>query len=94
MKTLFIYLFALLPLVSLAQIDRTKPPTPAPAPEIKIGQPATFTLANGLKVFVVQNTKLPRVTANLTIDLEGLLKAIKPGLHQWVEVCCAAAQQL
>lgn len=80
MKKLSIYIFIVLPLFSLAQIDRTKPPTPAPAPEIKIGQPATFTLPNGLKVFVVQNTKLPRVTANLTIDLDGIVEGDKAGL--------------
>jgi zinc protease len=80
MRKHFIYLFILLPLLSLAQIDRSKPPKPAPAPEIKIGKPATFTLMNGLKVFVVENNKLPRVTASLTIDLDGIIEGDKAGL--------------
>jgi zinc protease len=54
--------------VSFAQVDRTKIPQPGPAPEIKIGTPASFTLSNGLKVFVVENNKLPRVTFSLVIE--------------------------
>ncbi len=80
MRKHFIYIFILLPLISLAQIDRSKPPKPSPAPEIKIGRPATFTLPNGLKVFVVENDKLPRVTASLTIDLDGIVEGDKAGL--------------
>ena len=80
MKKVFIYILAALPLAAVAQIDRSKAPQPAKAPEIKIGQPATFTLANGLKVFVVQNNKLPRVTASLTIDMVGIVEGDKTGL--------------
>jgi zinc protease len=80
MKKAFIYFLAMLPLLASAQIDRTKAPKPAKAPEIKIGQPATFTLANGLKVFVVQNNKLPRVTASLSIDMDGIVEGDKTGL--------------
>lgn len=75
-----LYLFILLPLLSAAQVDRSKPPKPSPAPEVKIGQPATFTLTNGLKVFVVENNKLPRVSASLTIDLDGIIEGDKAGL--------------
>lgn len=80
MKRSFLYIIALLPLVSAAQIDRSKAPQPAKAPEIKIGQPATFTLANGLKVFVVQNNKLPRVSASLSFDMDGIVEGEKAGL--------------
>ncbi len=51
-----------------AQIDRSKQPTPGPAPKINLGTPETFELKNGLKVLVVENHKLPRVSATLTID--------------------------
>ncbi len=80
MKKSIIYLFAWFPLAALSQIDRSKVPQPSAAPAIKIGQPATYTLANGLKVFVVQNSKLPRVNASLTIDLEGIVEGDKSGL--------------
>jgi predicted Zn-dependent peptidase len=62
------------------KIDRTKAPKPAPAPKIQIADPATFTLPNGLRVFVVQNTKLPRVSATLTIDRDPLIEGDKAGL--------------
>ena len=82
MKKIFLSLLVMLPLAILAQltVDRTKAPKPGPAPLIKVGEPATFTLANGLKVFVVQNSKLPRVSATLTIDRESLLEGDKAGM--------------
>ena len=51
-----------------AQIDRSTPPEAGPAPEINLGKPETFTLKNGLKVLVVEDHKLPRVSMNLTMD--------------------------
>src|SRR3954452_21080806 len=80
MRKHFIYLFIVLPILSVAQVDRSKPPKPSPAPEVKIGQQETFTLPNGLKVFVVENNKLQRVSASLTIDLEGIIEGDKAGL--------------
>lgn len=80
MKKLFIFLLSTLPLTMMAQVDRSKAPAPAPAPEIKVGKPATFTLPNGLRVFVVQNSKLPRVSATLTIDSDGIIEGNKAGL--------------
>lgn len=51
-----------------AQIDRSKMPTPDPAPIIELTKPQTFELKNGLKVMVVENHKLPQVRAQLVID--------------------------
>jgi predicted Zn-dependent peptidase len=62
------------------QIDRTKAPAPAKAPVIQVATPASFELANGLKVFVVKNTKLPRVTATIALDLDGFVEGDKAGL--------------
>lgn len=69
-----------LPAALMAQVDRTKAPKPGPAPLIKVAEPATFTLANGLKVFVVQNNKLPRVSVTLTLDRDGVLEGDKAGV--------------
>lgn len=49
-------------------LDRSIRPLPGPAPVINIGKYESFTLANGLKVFVVENNKIPRVSYSLTID--------------------------
>ena len=43
-------------------------PKSGPAPTIKIGKPESFQLKNGLKVMIVENHKLPRVSFTLTLD--------------------------
>jgi len=80
MKKIILYTLFALPLAVIAQVDRSKAPKPGPAPAVKISEPAVFTLPNGLKVFVVQNTKLPRVSATLTINRESLIEGSKAGL--------------
>ena len=60
---------------SFAQkLDRSKKPQPSPAPEIKLGQIESFTLANGLKIFVVENHKLPRVAFSLVLDIDPVME--------------------
>jgi predicted Zn-dependent peptidase len=56
------------------QIDRSKRPQAAPAPEIKLSDPATFELPNGLKVFVVQNNKLPRISVSLVLNNDPVME--------------------
>lgn len=68
------------PIALFAQIDRSKAPKAGAAPVVKVGNPATFTLPNGLKVFVVQNSKLPRVSASLTLDIDPIIEGEKAGL--------------
>lgn len=55
-------------------------PKPGPAPVINIGKPQTFELPNGLKVMVVENNKLPRVSFNLTIDNAPYAEGAKKGV--------------
>ncbi len=50
-----------------AQVDRSIMPKPGKAPEIKIGDYESFELENGLKVFVIENHKLPRVSFSLVL---------------------------
>ena len=51
-----------------AQIDRSKMPKAGPDPVVKLGKAEKFTLKNGMTVIMVENHKLPRASANLTID--------------------------
>jgi predicted Zn-dependent peptidase len=53
---------------SSAQIDRSTMPKAGPDPVVKLGVPVKFNMNNGLKVIMVENHKLPRVSANLSID--------------------------
>ena len=81
-KHLYIALLSL-PLFSLAQnVDRTKAPSPGKAPLIQVADPVKFTLANGLQVFVVKNTKLPRVSATLALDVDGFKEGDKSGMAE------------
>ena len=65
---------------SLAQIDRTKQPTPGPAPKINMDRPIEFKLENGLNVMIVENHKLPRVSINLFFDRTPFLSKEKAGV--------------
>jgi len=81
MKNIKLLIVLLMPMTILAQsIDRTKAPLPGKAPIIQVGNPVKYTLANGLQVFVVKNTKLPSVTATLALDIDGFAEGDKAGL--------------
>ena len=69
MKNLVLVIFTLLlTSVGMAQVDRTKAPAPGPAPKIQLGNYETFTLENGLQVFLVENHKMPRVSWQLYVN--------------------------
>lgn len=76
MKKLYFTLIAalLLALNLSAQLDRTNPPAPGPAPVINIGDYKMFTLSNGLKVIVVENHKNPVISWQLTLDVDPVLE--------------------
>ena len=81
-KQIYIALICL-PFFTMAQtVDRTKSPAPAKAPLIQVASPVKFTLANGLQVFVVKNTKLPKVTATLALDVDGFKEGDKAGMAE------------
>ncbi|WP_289061235.1 pitrilysin family protein [uncultured Zobellia sp.] len=81
MKNIFTTLFLLaFVLVGQAQIDRSQMPEAGPAPEINLKDPQTFELRNGLKVLVVENNKLPRVSIQLSIDNPPVLEGAKAGV--------------
>ncbi len=49
-------------------LDRTVPPQKGPPPELRIPQQHKFTLANGLRVRLVEYRRLPIVAVNLVVD--------------------------
>jgi len=63
-----------------AQIDRSKMPEPGPAPKITLEVPGEFELKNGIKVLVVENHKLPRVSYSLRIDNKPITEGKKAGV--------------
>ncbi|WP_187347457.1 M16 family metallopeptidase [Flavobacterium piscinae] len=79
MKKIVIIATSLFISLSMQAQDRPQP-KPGPAPKINIGKPQTFELKNGLKVLVVENNKLPRVSYNLTIDNAPYAEGAKKGV--------------
>jgi len=79
--------FILLFLVTIgvnAQIDRSKQPEAGPEPEITLEVPQEFELKNGLKVLVVENHKLPRVSYSLRIDNKPIATGKKAGVESLI----------
>ena len=64
---------------------RSMAPTAGPARPVKIGTSHQFTLANGLKVIVVENHKLPQISYQLTIDRDEMLERKSPDLQVFPE---------
>jgi predicted Zn-dependent peptidase len=63
-----------------AQIDRSEMPVPGPEPKINLEKPKEFELKNGIKVLVVENNKLPRVSYQLSIDNKPYVAGDKAGV--------------
>ncbi|WP_313577850.1 pitrilysin family protein [Chishuiella sp.] len=68
MKTKILSLTIAFMAISLSAQVTVPMPKSGPAPTINLGKPNEFKLKNGLTVLVVENHKLPRVSATLTID--------------------------
>jgi len=75
-----IILFLSLFLTLTMQAQNRPQPKAGPAPTINIKKPQTFELTNGLKVLVVENHKLPRVTFSLTLDTPPYSEGNKKGV--------------
>lgn len=85
MKKLYTYIaLALFPLLTWGQIDRTTAPVAGPEPTINLTQPQTFELKNGLKVLVMENSKLPRVSISLSLDNPPITEGEKAGVYSLV----------
>jgi zinc protease len=78
-KIIYSIVVVFLALSVSAQLDRSVRPVPGPAPKINIGEYKLFTLDNGLKVIVVENHKIPKVTYQLSLDIDPVLENNQAG---------------
>lgn len=76
----YLYIAASLLVTITMQAQDRSMPKQGPAPTINIKKPVTFVLDNGLKVLVVENNKLPRVSYNLTLDNAPFAEGNKKGV--------------
>ncbi len=60
-------------------VNRSIKPKPGPAPEITLGKTESFTLANGMRVFVVENHKLPTINCSIQMDVKPELEGDMAG---------------
>jgi len=67
--------------VNAQQLDRSIRPSAAPAKSIDIQDAQVFTLANGLKVFVVEDKRAPVVLYSLSLDIHPALSGNKAGMQ-------------
>lgn len=69
-------------LTGIMQAQDRPQPKPGNAPVVNIKKPQTFVLANGMKVLVVENHKLPRVSYTLTLDNAPFTEGNKKGVDE------------
>ncbi|MBL7963413.1 MAG: insulinase family protein [Flavobacteriales bacterium] len=69
-----------LPHAMNAQAERSKAPNPGPAPKVRVGDHKSFTLANGMRVIVVENHKVPLVSVQVRFDVPLFRQAEKAGM--------------
>jgi len=82
--TLSICALALAATAMAQPLDRSIRPKAGPAPEIKLGKTESFTLPNGMRVFVVENHKLPAVTVSIQLDVKPELEGDMAGYEEMV----------
>lgn len=75
-------LFILILVTAIMQAQERKQPIPGKPPVVNIKKPQTFLLENGLKIMIVENHKLPKVTFNLTIDNPPFAEGEKKGVDE------------
>src|SRR4051812_10334067 len=66
--------------VAQTKVDRSKKPAAGAAPVITLKDPVIYNLSNGMTVLVVENHKLPKVRASLTIDAGPIYEGKKAGV--------------
>ncbi len=83
MKKIFIAaagIFMMASSFAQTKVDRTKPPAGGPAPVLSIGEPVIYKLANGITVLIVENHKLPKISATYFIDHGPVTEGNKAGV--------------
>lgn len=69
---------------TFAQLDRSIRPKPGPAPELQMGTAQSFVSSNGIKVFVVENHKLPVVSYSMDFDIRPELQGDMTGFKDFM----------
>ena len=66
--------------VMAQKLDRSQKPKPGPAPVLTFADPVIYKLPNGITVLVVENHKLPKITASYSVDAGPITEGTKAGV--------------
>jgi zinc protease len=66
------------------KLDRSMRPKAGPAPEIQMGTAQSFVTSNGIKVYVVENHKLPVVSYSIDFDIRPELQGDMVGFKDFL----------
>ncbi len=83
-STLLLAAALLFPAFMTAQTDRSKAPAPGPAPRVQLAPHTSFTLANGMRVILVEDHKLPLVSVQVKFDIPPVLQGDIAGYQDLV----------
>ncbi len=90
-KFIYLSISILFTMITNAQ-DRPMPKS-GPVPVVNVNKPMSFKLSNGLKVLVVENNKLPRVSYRLTLDNPPYFEGDKKGFSDLLSAMIGNATQ-
>lgn len=65
-------------------IDRSIRPVAGPAPEVQLGSAQSFVSSNGIKVYVVENHKLPVVSYSIDFDIHPEIQGNMIGFQDFI----------
>ena len=65
-------------------LDRSIRPKAGPAPEVQMGTAQSFVASNGMKVFVVENHKLPSVSYSIDLDIRPEVQGEMAGYQDFI----------
>ena len=82
MKNLILIPILLFSAFTWGQIDRSKAPAAQPNPQVNIPRPAETQFDNGLKIIMVENHNLPKVSFQLYIDNPPIPEGDKVGMAE------------
>lgn len=79
-RIIYTALMALVAMPAFSQLDRSIRPEAGPAREPEIADYKEYTLDNGMTLIVVENHKLPRVSIQLSLDIDPMVEGDKAGM--------------
>ncbi|MBZ4217821.1 hypothetical protein, partial [Klebsiella aerogenes] len=71
---------ASMPYNATAAVDRSQKPSPGPAPAASFREFKDITLANGLRIFIIEDDRRPTDTIRLMVKSGSIFDGQKPGV--------------